>query len=626
MSEEEKTILIPPEADVSACLSENTTEIVGGRYRLISVLGRGGMGVVYRVEQIFLSKEMALKTLDKSRISQTALNRFQKEAKAAFLLDHPNLIKMHDFGFFTDGTPFLAMELVSGVTLAEDLKKNVMMPIERAIPIFIQLCFGLAYAHERGVVHRDVKPGNIMLIDRSDASKDVGVKIVDFGIAKLLQDEGGEAQSMTRTGEIFGSPFYMSPEQCVGGRVDHRSDIYSLGCVLFEVLTGTPPFVGENALSTMMQHQSGDALPLRQASLGKAFPESLENLVSKMLAKSPDDRYQNLGVVAHELDCIKRGDAVSRSMTTVALRPARKSFYRPSTLLGASVLIFAIGCVTGYMFKASVNQVQADRQTKKLAVKNLDSQLALSDNELESMYLPPSPKDLQRMLGPGKNDLVMLRSQLIDRGILEKIAANKRITKLDLQDSKFDDQNSIEALKLAALEELSLSGSNFGDAGAIAISTMPHLKSLKALKTDLTDYGVEALARSKTLERIAISAENFTGSSLQSISRMNSLNSLDLLGSERIGDKDVAYLKGQHLKFLGLGGTGVSDVFLDQISQLSALESIDLSYANVSEKGLLAVLKLDSLKSINVSHCPKIDKLTCSRLSKIRPDVNFRFD
>lgn len=288
--------------------------VLGGRYKVLSVLGVGGMGVVYRVNQIFLDKEFALKTIDKRLISDVTIRRFQQEARAAFAVEHPSIIAVNDFGLLDDQTPFLVMEIINGETLGERLKKSISLTVDEAMPIFVQVCFGLAHAHNNGIVHRDIKPSNIMLLNGLPPGAEGAVKIVDFGIAKFGQHEGGEIQALTRTGEILGSPLYMSPEQCAGERVDHRADIYSLGCVLFEALTGTPPYVGENALATMMLHQTAPLPTLKEASLGTEFPQELERIVSKMLAKTPEERYQDLGMVAcRDLGALGRGESNSIS-------------------------------------------------------------------------------------------------------------------------------------------------------------------------------------------------------------------------------------------------------------------------------------------------------------------------
>lgn len=287
-------------------------DILDGRYRVESVLGSGGMGMVYRVTQMFVDKQFALKTIIKGQLSEVKIRRFQQEARAVFALDHPNIVSVKDFGIIEEMTPFLVMELLDGENLSERLKRSGRLSITEIIPIFVQTCFGMGYAHDQGIVHRDIKPSNIMLLNGIASGAEGSVKIVDFGIAKFAQSDGGDIQALTKTGEIFGSPFYMSPEQCAGERVDHRADVYSLGCVLFEALTGAPPCVGDSALSTMMQHQTAKLPSLKEASMGLEFPAELERIVAKMLEKNPDRRYQKLGIVAHRLASL--GQAISHTI------------------------------------------------------------------------------------------------------------------------------------------------------------------------------------------------------------------------------------------------------------------------------------------------------------------------
>ena len=282
--------------------------MLGDSYQIVSLIGRGGMGTVYRVHQVLLGKDFALKVLDLHQRSDVALRRFHQEARTASQLQHANLVEVHDFGMFADDQPYLIMDFVEGQTLSQVLKSKGALPVDYVVNLAIQICLGLKYAHEKGVVHRDIKPANIMLVHPDSEVTEGTVKIVDFGIAKLIETEAGEIQTLTKTGEIFGSPIYMSPEQCRGTTVDRRSDIYSLGCVMFECLTGSPPFFGDSAMSTMLKRLSEPPVSLKEGSLGREFPQALENIVRKMLALEPDDRYQELGKVAEDLIALKRPD------------------------------------------------------------------------------------------------------------------------------------------------------------------------------------------------------------------------------------------------------------------------------------------------------------------------------
>lgn len=267
--------------------------IILERFKVIELLGRGGMGSVYKVENIETGKIFALKFLHKQQTNDATWRRFDIEAKTANKLDHPNLIKVYETGLLPDGQPFFIMDLVPGESLAEILKTRGRLTVDQAVKIFIQVGFALSHAHANGVIHRDIKPSNIMLQKESSETSQAIVKVVDFGIAKLTGQDEFTQQTLTKTGEIFGSPLYMSPEQCMGIAVDHRCDLYSLGCVIYESLTGAPPLVGESALSTMMKHQTEEALSLKEGSLGIVFPQQIEQIVARLLAKDIEQRYQS---------------------------------------------------------------------------------------------------------------------------------------------------------------------------------------------------------------------------------------------------------------------------------------------------------------------------------------------
>ena len=313
-------------------------EIVGGRYKVISVLGRGGNGTVYEVEQVFLKQKLALKTMNATASTEVAAVRFQKEAQAAYKLNHPNLVRAVDFGITEENEPFLAMELVHGKSLREYLHSHTRLTPAEALDIFVPACEAFAYAHDNGIIHRDIKPANILLLESADGKKLIP-KIVDFGIAKF--ELGNEEQGLTRTGEIFGTPLYMSPEQCSGVLVDKRSDIYSLACVLYEALTGGAPFVGKTAVETITQHISTKPLTLKEASLGQDYPPGWQEVISKALEKDPNDRYQSFSQLGDDLQLLKAGQRPR--LGALAIAQPKRSLKLPLAL-GLSLAV-AIGFI-----------------------------------------------------------------------------------------------------------------------------------------------------------------------------------------------------------------------------------------------------------------------------------------
>ena len=326
-------------------------DVIDSRYVVQSVIGYGGFGCVYRVHQPLLKKDFALKTLNPIHANETTILRLRKEAQAASKLEHPNLVRAVDFGMLDDVQPYLVMDLVEGRTLAAHLKEKGKIPVEQALELFIPLAQALAYAHDRGVVHRDLKPSNVMLTADPASAGKLMPKIVDFGIAKIQQSDQTNALTLTATGDVFGTPLYMSPEQCAGTGVDVRSDIYSLGCMFFETLTGATPFSGRTALEVMMQHGMAPLPSLKEASMGETFAPELETILARMLAKQPIERYSKAEYVAEDLFWFQHGD-FDRLSSVAAHKPqlSKQEIARASAVRTALIAAICtiIGGIVGY--------------------------------------------------------------------------------------------------------------------------------------------------------------------------------------------------------------------------------------------------------------------------------------
>lgn len=278
--------------------------VIGGNYKVLRLLGKGGMGQVYLAEQLNLGKNCAIKVIPPNQVTEKAWQRFQTEARAVAKMEHPNLVRVTDLGVHEGTMPFYAMDFVEGQSLDWYLKNNKVMNWQTALAVFLQVAEGLDYAHKNGIVHRDLKPANIVLVTQPGGA--MQAKILDFGLAKLSQNDASDLR-LTATGEIFGSPLYMSPEQCLGESVDHCSDIYSLGCTLFECLTGQPPYTGEFGLAVMSKHQLAP-VPSLSGILGKEnVPAGLDKVLTKMLAKSPQERYQSALELSEDLRRVAAG-------------------------------------------------------------------------------------------------------------------------------------------------------------------------------------------------------------------------------------------------------------------------------------------------------------------------------
>jgi len=276
--------------------------VVEGRYKIQSVIGQGSAGTVYRAVQELIGREVAVKVLHDYLVSDDEfIKRFKQEAKASSRLNHPNIITIYDFGVIPQGggRPYIAMDLLNGTSLSDVIAEVNHIDPSDAVPIFNQVCGAFGEAHRQGVVHRDIKPENIVLVERG------GVKnfpiVVDFGIARLIQEESEQAR-ITRTGTVCGSPTYMSPEQCTSSKVDHRSDIYSLGIVIYEVLTGEVPFQHEELVRVMAMHLSDTPKPINEVRPDLHFTDALIEIVQKTLLKNPNDRFQSMEELSAALD------------------------------------------------------------------------------------------------------------------------------------------------------------------------------------------------------------------------------------------------------------------------------------------------------------------------------------
>ena len=273
-------------------------ELVGGRFLVVKKIGAGGMGAVYRAKQEGMDRDVAVKVLlgDLSD-NETVLRRFTLEALAVSRLKHPNTIQIFDYGQTPRGYPYIAMEMLDGLTLHDVLRKERPLPIRRSLRIMHQIAASLAEAHGKGIVHRDLKPENIFLVPVGD-NPDF-VKVLDFGVAKL-RDKNDDKGTLTQAGSIFGTPRYMSPEQCSALPVDGRSDLYALGVILYEMITGKAPFVSDQPLSLLLAHVNDAPPPPSTVTDKQAIPAEVEEMVLKLLEKRPEDRIQEAGDLSNQ--------------------------------------------------------------------------------------------------------------------------------------------------------------------------------------------------------------------------------------------------------------------------------------------------------------------------------------
>ena len=301
------------------------------KYRVEALIGEGGMGKVFRARQLALDKPVVLKVLRQSLLSdERTVARFQREAKAASRLNHPNSISILDFGQAEDGALFIAMEFVPGQDLHQVLSRDWPLPEARVVRIVSQVLSALSDAHGAGVIHRDLKPENIMLEQRRNDPD--FVKVLDFGIAKITDASGEDGPALTRAGFVCGTPEYMSPEQARGAQLDHRSDLYAVGVILYQLTTGLLPFESDSAVGFATKHLTEEPPPPSRRRPEARISPGLERLILRTLSKDPNDRPANAEAFKAELVAVdrerRRGDASAR----------RPSLSHPSAAVSSPVL------------------------------------------------------------------------------------------------------------------------------------------------------------------------------------------------------------------------------------------------------------------------------------------------
>jgi serine/threonine protein kinase len=369
-------------------------------FEILGIAGRGGMSVVYKARQVVMDRVVALKMLHKhSGADNMSIQRFINEARMTTSLHHPNLASVLSVGTTEKHQLFLVLEYLEGRSLKDVIAETDALPAEEVRELFIAILNGLQAAHDSGIIHRDLKPANIVLV--TDKDGETIPKIVDFGIAKMFEMSGGEAQRLTQTGAIIGSPAYMSPEQCTGQELDVRADIYSIGCMMFEALTGRAVFDGDNVLELMTSHLHRDpTAPSMVSRCANGFDE----IILKCLKKNPSERYQNCGEIINALQ------SATFSAPNVVLRKRKKSYKGVVLALCIAVLCFlSIFAAVHTMNGWNQQHAHLECQEKLALIPDL-----LKSKQLEKGYGLLATIDLRQLSQDDAADVVYAEYRIVD--------------------------------------------------------------------------------------------------------------------------------------------------------------------------------------------------------------------
>lgn len=499
------------------------------RFEILDKLAEGGMGVVYRARHVGLDKMVALKVLNTTYNDDTAIVRFQNEAKTLSRLSHRSIAGVYDFGVSKSGEPFMAIEFIQGVTLQDLLDVRGRLTVDEALPLFIQIADALAHAHQRGVVHRDIKPSNIIIQVNDD---EMLAKVVDFGISKdSLSDKG----DLTRTGGLIGSPLYMSPEQTLGHLITPQADMYSLGCLIYHSLIGEPPFAGETIFDTIKQHRDAPIPSMRK--LRAEIPQELDEIVGKLLSKEPEKRYLSMTVVEKILTRILEGTVGDSQGNPIIVEDTEDEDER-AEMLKATLLIdsgkdtnstkkIAIGIIlvgiaavfsVAIALKLGINSNEAT--SKKIALddvravveappdaerdKAIRKMIRNGTTEYGSMlWSPDSVKDDDMKVFQGTKvakDIHFSELQIGDKAL--KYLVDSPITRLDLTNTNVKTLEYLPGQK--TLEFLQLTGTKVGDEALARLVTFEKLNCLLLDETQVTAAGIRKHLKTIPLNELRV--------------------------------------------------------------------------------------------------------------------------
>lgn len=633
--------------------------LIGGVFKIVSVIGEGGMGIVYLAQHLSLNQRYALKILSPSIVSEQSWLRFKAEAKTLAALNHSGLVRVYDLGIHENTVPYYSMDYLEGETLENLLVRKGAQELEYTISIFLAVLDALAYAHRNNVVHRDIKPANIFICRNQE------IKILDFGISKLLGEK--HSQELTAVGEVFGSPYYMSPEQCRGEQIDFRSDIYSVGCSLFETLTGYVPYESASSLEIAMLHEEGE-IPLLSDVCDIAFPPSLDVILDRCLAKLPHERYQSAKEMAIDLTRIRDGKNleayVGAPRSARSDSPPNPVGSRGALLLGYGLGAFLALSLAGAAVFVIAFQPMVPKEKpvvdKTLATGGLRNLPRMTDvgEEMSARSHVESPQDLETMaflakpfkyysqivtkngekyrlftfpagvsLGKfywrsGGRSLEQAASGTVELPLRLHLAlksnANVQLHPRLLNYFRSDDLRALALAseptkvdvmlsciaKLTSLETLSLQAVELNPESTTYLNRLTNLKSLAFYSCKIDPAVFANLIPISKVQTLFFDGGANVSAQIKVIANNAHLTSLTISSAVLSKDDLKAVASMASLRTLSLQYSSLTNDDLKMLTALTDLRDLDISFTNVDENCVDTLLQFRKLERLVMAHLP----------------------
>ncbi|MBP7861753.1 protein kinase [bacterium] len=584
-------------------VNEHIPESIAERYQIKSVLGRGGMGMVLHAFDPFLGIDVALKYMRSDDSGLTAA-RMQREASAAGKLKHANIARVYDFGKTAQDEPYMVMELLLGQSLAQklqELRPSLIDPQE-AVSIFIQICDGLHSAHAASIIHRDLKPDNIFVLD------DGTVKIVDFGIAQIGADQT-ITHTHSTTGRGFeGSPLYMSPEQARSEETDWRSDIYSFGCLMFEVLCGKPPFTGKSSLETVSMQINTPAPSLKDC-IQADLPSELIDLVMRCLEKNPDKRPQNCDEVSSSLEAayssLKKNTVVAQAPNVTARELLIRKEEKLLKGLTAVLVILLLSIAGGLYIVLSQKKVSVASSSKL-------QQARISSAESESETEPEPEKDFETRAWPRDDVPGATNERKFEFGEYEGVYMARQKTAIG-------DEDLIQLKGLTRLRQLKLDYAQLDGSGLHYIADLPLTEFANNFGM-LKDANLKYFTQIKTLKKLSIGSPDITDAGLKQLLPLRKLDSLGI-ASDKITDQSVGTIaQFTNLWALSLWAPKMTDAVVPSLYKMKNLETLYLINMKVKPDIGVKVAKMKRIKTLGLLALPAISDESMKAIAKLKLD------
>lgn len=582
------------------------TTLVAGRFAVLEEIGRGGMGVVLRCQDQVLKRIIALKILE-CRDRPDLIARFHREARAAARLDHPGIVKVLDFG--NDGNRlFLCMEVIPGKSLDALLETGSPLPGEKAVPLLLQIARALEHSHKNGVLHRDIKPSNI-IVEQTD-NGDLRATIVDFGIAKLQTDDLGK--SVTLTGAILGTPAYMSPEAARGEKLDNRSDIYSFGCLMYELLTGRRPFQADNNLALMLEHLKSP-VPRFPENTETGEAAGLEAITRRCLEKSPGRRYQSFAELREALESLLESlshaepDPAEAGITATAIgAPWAGAAAAVLMLLTVVAVTTIIGFDRPDPGENSTPRAPVDPRHRLLTGLSTEAPALSLAGQEGDFYLTGNVRGRHDLnILEGRRDIRVLRIEVADLRIVDREPLIELpleeicLSASELDEGVLEDIGRIKTLKRLDLQYCS----NITADGVAGLAGLENLETLNLQRTAIDDAGLAKIAGLPRLRKLGLKeCPYLTGSSWKTLGTFPRLAWLVAFesGLEKGDQKSLILPPGlRRLETSRLSASLVDSLRRSQVEDLMILEDRESTRSDFLRLG-----ELEGLRRIGIFNCP----------------------